>query len=111
MLGIAGLLALSALLIFLQYYFDLDLREVIWGLVLFGFASAMLVYSFAGDGPEWTWFSFAGLLFLLAVLPFWRGYRERVSGKRRKSVADKPLYLYLWLVVFVLMAALRFASR
>ncbi|MGI9262771.1 MAG: hypothetical protein ACR2QR_12080 [Woeseiaceae bacterium] len=84
---------LFALLVYLQYYFDLDLRTVIEGIVLFGFAWLMLFYAFADDGPQWAALSIAGLLMLLAVLPFWRAHREKTSGKREKTIADK-LFFY-----------------
>ena len=110
MLGIAGLIGVCALLVFVQYFFDMDLHEIFSGVLLLVLASAMFLSAFAGDGPRWAAFSLAGLLALLAIIPFWRGYRERSSGNRRKSVADKRLYFYSWLALIVVLFVIRLAT-
>ena len=88
MLGIAGLLGVFALLVFLQYFFDVTLDEIAYGLLLLFLAGLMLVSAFVGNGPRWAGFLLAGLFVLLAIRPFWRGYQKRSSGGRDKSIAD-----------------------
>ena len=110
MLGIAGLLGVFALLVFLQYFFDVSLDDIIYGLVLLFVAGLMLVSAFVGDGPRWAGFLLAGLFVLLAIRPFWRGYRERSSGRTGKSIADKPLYFYSWLVLVFVLLVIRLAT-
>lgn len=105
----AGLFGLFALLVFLQYYFDVILDEIAFASLLLVIAWMLLIYP--DDGTRWIRFTFAGLLVLLAAAPFWRGYRKRSSGKREKSIADKPLYFYSWLMLIFVLTAIGLLTR
>ena len=111
MLGIAGVFGVFLLLVFLQYYFDVQLDEIARGLLYLVLAWAVFSYSSADDGPRWARISLAGLLVALAILPFWEGYRRRSADEQEESEADNPLGFYLWLALILISGAFLLATH
>ncbi len=110
-MGIAVLFGLAALYVFFSYYYYVEMHnhQIVAGFVLFGLACWLLFHSFDDYAPRWTMRSIAGLLMLLAVLPFWQAHRAKSSGTRRRTMADKLFYysMVLALVLALVLTAIR----